>query len=71
MTPTEAISLYQCNDCRKQTFDDRIGAGLGCARCGSRYVRNAPPTFRYIAGYLLHYPRLIPRFIKENVLGLS
>ena len=62
----DEISLWLCNKCRKQIFQDEIERGQSCNSCGSRHVSPAPPTFRYISGYLAHNPRLLPKFFREN-----
>ena len=69
MPEQKPISLYQCNACGKQVFEDRIAEGHGCGSCGVRYVRFAPPTFYYIAGYFLHNPKMLWRYIVENIFG--
>lgn len=69
MPASKPISLYQCNNCASQMFEDQIGKGLGCSACGGRYVRQAPPTFKYIAGFFLHNPRMLLAYLRENVLG--
>lgn len=71
MNASEPIALYLCNSCTKAVYQDRIEVGLGCENCGSKTLRNAPPTFKYVSGYLLHNPHLILRFIKENVLRIG
>lgn len=62
----EEIRLYRCRDCPKPVYQDAIDTGRACS-CGSRYVKNAPASFRYVFGYLWHN-HLFLRFIWENVL---
>lgn len=69
MLESKPITLFQCNACTKQVFEDRIGRGEGCSACGSRYVRYAPPTLKYIAGYFIHNPRMFLAYFRENILG--
>jgi DNA-directed RNA polymerase subunit RPC12/RpoP len=64
----EEITLYKCHRCALPIHSDRLDNGLGCQHCGSLHVQKAPPNFRYVSAYLLHNPRLIPKFIKENIL---
>lgn len=71
MNEQSEITLYRCNSCPRAVFKEDIEQGIGCRGCGSRYVREAAPTFRYVASYLFRHPRLIPRFVIEDVLGLA
>ena len=67
-TAQREIKLYKCYRCAKQVYQDWLDQGTGCHSCGSKQITYAPSTFRYVIGYLLHNPRLIPIFFKENVL---
>lgn len=66
---SDEISLWLCNSCRRQIFQEQIDAGEPCGKCGSRRVSPAPANWRYIGGYLFHNPSLIKKFLKENVFG--
>jgi DNA-directed RNA polymerase subunit RPC12/RpoP len=70
MSASEPIVLYRCKACCKPVYEDQVCRGEGCSSCGGRYLQKAPPTLRYVLGYLIHN-RMVLRYIKENVLGLS
>ena len=62
------VILYKCHKCAAPVYKDQIDRGEGCSRCGSRQIQYAPPNFHYLFRWLMHNPRNIPRFVKENIL---
>ncbi len=78
MNDLPTYELLRCHSCGRPRYEDealddkgRPIRALACPGCRSKWIAKVnPPTTYYILRFLLRYPRLIPRFIREDVLPI-